>query len=88
MTKQARSHTDTFNRARLGIDDEMVELHAATGILHLAYHDMSEGGNGDCALALSVFSAARTIEALMERIDKKLATAAPICSCHDGGACQ
>jgi hypothetical protein len=63
------------------IEDELTELHATTGVLHLAHHDMSENGVGETALALSVFSAARTIKGLMERIKAKLAPDEMPCAC-------
>jgi hypothetical protein len=46
---------------------------------------MSESGEGECALALSIFSAARGIEALLDRINAKLYKGEALvepCSCH------
>jgi hypothetical protein len=45
---------------------------AAAGVLHLAFHEMTESGGDNSALARSIFFAARSIEAHIRRIETKL----------------
>jgi hypothetical protein len=62
----------TLRQAFSMIEDELTELNAATGVLHLAFHDMTADGQDDSALAQSIFFTARSIEALVKRIEAKL----------------
>jgi hypothetical protein len=57
-----------FKQAFTKIEDEVTELNAATGVLHLAFHDMTGSGEDHTALAQSIFFAARSIEAIVKRI--------------------
>ena len=61
-----------FRRAYSEIEDDLTELHSATGVLHLAFHDMTESGEDNSALAQSIFFTARGIEAILKRIEAKL----------------
>ena len=76
-----------LRHAHSEIEDDLTELHAATGVLHLAFHDMTESGEDNSALAQSIFFTARSIEAIIKRIEAKLCGEAtliePPCACNE-----
>jgi hypothetical protein len=66
-------------KAFTAIEDELTELNAATGVLHLAFHDMTASGEDHSSLAQSIFFTARSIEAIVKRIEAKLLGEAAPC---------
>ena len=66
-----------LRRAYFAIEDDLTELRSATGVLHLAFHDLSECGQGNCALAQSIFFTARSVEAIINRIETTLGAEKP-----------
>jgi hypothetical protein len=80
--------SDTFKRAYMAIEDDVCLVRSGAGVLHLAFHDLSEDGKDKSALAQSLFFAAVNIEAACQRIEARLCgkvpeieTAEP-CACH------
>ena len=61
-----------FKRAYIEIEDDVCTVRAAAGVLHLAFHDLSESGKGQSALAQSLWFTAMGIEAACQRIAETL----------------
>ena len=70
--EEGEERVSAFKRAYMTIEDELAEINAAAGVLHLAFHDLTADGNDHSALAQSLFFTARSIEAIVKRIDAKL----------------
>jgi hypothetical protein len=83
--EEGEERVSAFKRAYMTIEDELAEINAAAGVLHLAFHDLTADSNDHSALAQSRFFTARSIEAIVKRIDAKLwgdGKPAEACACQ------
>lgn len=55
--------SDTLNRALMKIEDDLILVETATGVLFLAFANLEEDGRGDYALAKSLHFAGMGIAA-------------------------
>jgi hypothetical protein len=77
--------SDAYKQAYIAIEDELAEINAAAGVLHLAFHDLTADGKDHSALAQTLYFTARSIEAIVKRIDRKLwndGKPAEACACQ------
>ena len=72
MNNDQKYRNDAGKDALLEIDDDLILIESATGVLHIALGHLEEHEEGKTALAQSLWFTATSVEAVCRRIRARL----------------